>query len=99
VATLAAPVRTPLRAVEPPAEADAEKNVVRRRYQVKIHWPYVSAEGCYVAYQFAWAVLFAINGLWLPTIGAIYLAACVLYLLSLYGDHLGRRWFGLVRSE
>jgi cellulose synthase/poly-beta-1,6-N-acetylglucosamine synthase-like glycosyltransferase len=103
VATLAAPVRTPLRtplhAVEPPAEADAETNVVRRRYQVKIHWPYVSAEGCYVAYQFAWAVLFAINGLWLPTIGAIYLAACVLYLLSLYGDHLGRRWFGLVRSE
>ena len=49
-----------------------------------------STEAFFVAYQLAWAVLFAANGLVLCAIGAAYMAACVVYLAFFYGDHAGK---------
>ena len=61
-----------------------------KRYAVKIHWPYVTAEAFYVAYQIAWAVLFLAAGLVLCAIGAAYMAMCVLLVAYFYGDHAGK---------
>ena len=47
---------------------------------VRIHWPCRVAEGWYVAFQFAWVVLFAMDGLVVPAVGAAFLAACVVYV-------------------
>ena len=60
---------------------------------MKIHWPYVLAEAFFVAYQLAWAVLFAASGLVLCAVGAAYMAACVLFLAFFYGDHAGQGLF------
>ena len=66
---------------------------------VKIHWPYVLTELSYVVSQFTWAVLFAVDGLVMPAIGAGFLAACVVHVGFFYGDHAGRRCFILDRSR
>jgi hypothetical protein len=65
----------------------------KRTHSVKIRWPYVLAEACLVAYQLAWTVLFAYNGLVLGAIGAGYIAVCVIYLAFFYGDHEGKVCF------
>jgi hypothetical protein len=64
-----------------------------RRYTVKIHWPYVLAEAFFVAYQLAWAVVFAVNGLVWCAIGAAYIALSVLLVVFFYGDHAGKVFF------
>jgi cellulose synthase/poly-beta-1,6-N-acetylglucosamine synthase-like glycosyltransferase len=71
----------------------------KRRYAVKIHWPYVSAEAFFVAYQLAWTALFLAEGLLLPALGATYLSACVASLAYFYGDHAGRVLFVINRAK
>ncbi len=63
------------------------------RQAVNVHRPYVAAEVFFVAYQVAWAILFARDGLWLSGAGSLALAGCVVGLMYFYGDHLGRRMF------
>ncbi len=54
---------------------------VKRAYRVKIHWPYVLTELFFIAYQSAWAILFAYAGLiWCALLSA-GMAACVLALV------------------
>ena len=65
----------------------------RRRYSVKVHWPYVLTEAFFVAYQLAWAVLFAVNGLLLCALAAAIVAGCVLGVAYFYGDHAGKVCF------
>lgn len=49
--------------------------------------------------QLGWAVLFAANGFVLCTIGAVYVASCVVYLGFFYGDHLGKVLFAFDRRR
>ena len=70
-----------------------------KSYTVKVHWPYVLTEAFFALYQVGWAVLFAINGLVLCSIGAAYVASCVIYLGIFYGDHLGKVCFVFDRSR
>jgi hypothetical protein len=72
----------------PPAARSA-----RKLDSVRIHWPYVLAEVYFVAFQIAWAVVFALNGLVLCAVGAGYLATGVLRLAYFYGDHAGKVGF------
>jgi cellulose synthase/poly-beta-1,6-N-acetylglucosamine synthase-like glycosyltransferase len=100
------------RTAEAPAQADRPTQVTQARgtvavrapttkksYTVKVHWPYVLTEAFFVVYLLGWAVLFARNGLVLCTIGAAYMASCVLYLGFFYGDHLGKVCFAFDRSR
>jgi hypothetical protein len=66
---------------------------------VKIHWPYALAEAAYAVTQFAWAAVFAANGLMFPAVGAGFLAACVVYVGFFYGDHAGKVCFIVDRSR
>lgn len=75
--------------------AVGQSPAARKRYGVKVHWPYVLAEAFFVAYQIAWAVLFVNAGLIWCAIIAIYMAASVLYLAFFYGDHAGKVCFVL----
>lgn len=70
-----------------------------KSYTVKVHWPYVLTEAFFVAYQLGWAVLFVTNGLVWCAIGAVYVAACVVYLAFFYGDHLGKVCFAFDRRR
>jgi cellulose synthase/poly-beta-1,6-N-acetylglucosamine synthase-like glycosyltransferase len=101
--------RTPKTASVTPTSSDTgpgERRVAARRAEtgkttdgVKVHWPYALTEASYVVSQFAWAVLFAADGLVLPAIGAGFLAACVVYVGFFYGDHAGNVCFILDRSR
>jgi cellulose synthase/poly-beta-1,6-N-acetylglucosamine synthase-like glycosyltransferase len=71
----------------------------KRRYTVKVHWPYVLAEVFFVAYQLAWTVLFLADGLLLAAIGSTYVGACVAFLAYFYGDHAGRVCFVIDRAR
>lgn len=63
------------------------------RNTVEVHGPYVLAEVFFVAYQLAWAVLFAREGRLVWALGAALMGASVLALLLLYGDHDGKVCF------
>ena len=65
---------------------------------MKVHWPYVLAEICFIAIQLAWTVLFASAGLIWCAVAAASMAACVLYLGFFYGDHAGKVLFVLDRT-
>src|SRR5918999_1298505 len=69
----------------------------RRRYSVRVHWPYVLAEAFFGAYQLAWTALFLAEGLVLAALGTTYIAACVAFLAYFYGDHAGRVCFVIKR--
>jgi cellulose synthase/poly-beta-1,6-N-acetylglucosamine synthase-like glycosyltransferase len=71
----------------------------KRRYTVKVHWPYVLAEAFFVAYQLAWTALFLADGLLLAAIGTTYVGACVVFLAYFYGDHAGRVCFVIDRGR
>jgi cellulose synthase/poly-beta-1,6-N-acetylglucosamine synthase-like glycosyltransferase len=71
----------------------------KRRYSVKVHWPYVLAEAFFVAYQLAWTALFVADGLLLAAVGTTYVAACVAFLAYFYGDHAGRVCFVIRRAR
>jgi cellulose synthase/poly-beta-1,6-N-acetylglucosamine synthase-like glycosyltransferase len=73
----------------------APRSKPKRRYSVKVHWPYVLAEAFFVVYQLAWTALFLAGGHPLAAVGTTYVAACVLFLAYFYGDHAGRVCFGL----
>ena len=71
----------------------------KRRYAVKVHWPYVIAELFFVAYQAAWTVLFLAHGLVLAAVGTTYVGACVAFLVCCYGDHAGKVLFVFNRAR
>jgi cellulose synthase/poly-beta-1,6-N-acetylglucosamine synthase-like glycosyltransferase len=71
----------------------------KRRYSVKVHWPYVLAEAFFVAYQLAWTTLFLADGLLLAAIGTTYIGACVASLAYFYGDHAGKVCFVINRPQ
>jgi hypothetical protein len=71
----------------------------KRRYAVKVHWPYVLAELFFVAYQAAWTVLFLAHGLVLAAVGTTYIGACVAFLVCCYGDHAGKVLFVFNRAR
>jgi cellulose synthase/poly-beta-1,6-N-acetylglucosamine synthase-like glycosyltransferase len=71
----------------------------KRRYAVKVHWPYVLAEAFFVAYQLAWTALFLADGLLLAAIGTTYVGASVASLAYFYGDHAGRVCFVINRPR
>ncbi|MDX2138319.1 MAG: glycosyltransferase [Chloroflexota bacterium] len=73
--------------------AAKQTSTARKRYKIKIHYPYVLAEAFFVAFQLTWAVLFFEIGLVWCGISAAFLAACVLFVAFFYGDHMGRVCF------
>jgi cellulose synthase/poly-beta-1,6-N-acetylglucosamine synthase-like glycosyltransferase len=79
--------------------ASSQAPTVKRAYRVKVHWPYVLAELFFVAYQLAWAWLFAVSGLFWCALVSAYMATCVVYLMLFYGDHAGRLCFVIDRSQ
>jgi cellulose synthase/poly-beta-1,6-N-acetylglucosamine synthase-like glycosyltransferase len=70
-----------------------QRAVTKKRYAVKIHYPYLLAEVFFVAFQLTWMFLFFQVGLVWNGIGAASLAACVIFVAFFYGDHLGRVCF------
>jgi cellulose synthase/poly-beta-1,6-N-acetylglucosamine synthase-like glycosyltransferase len=81
------------------AAAPVPARTRKRLHAVKVHWPYVLAEAFFVLYQLGWAVVFAVNGFVLCTIGAVYVALCVVYLCFFYGDHAGKVCFAFDRRR
>lgn len=86
-----------------PKAASGPKSAVqpaapKKRYAIKIHWPYVLAELFFVVFQLTWAVLFFQAGLMWCGIAAACLAACVMYVAFFYGDHMGRVCFIIDRK-
>jgi cellulose synthase/poly-beta-1,6-N-acetylglucosamine synthase-like glycosyltransferase len=75
------------------------RSEAKRRYNVKVHWPYVSAEAFFVAYQLAWTTLFLAEGFLLAAIGTTYIGACVASLAYFYGDHAGKVCFVIDRPR
>jgi cellulose synthase/poly-beta-1,6-N-acetylglucosamine synthase-like glycosyltransferase len=75
------------------------RSEAKRRYTVKIHWPYVLAEAFFIAYQLAWTALFLADGLLLAAVGTTYIGACVAFLAYFYGDHAGRVCFVIDRAK
>jgi hypothetical protein len=71
----------------------APRSQAKRRYAVKVHWPYVLAEAFFIAYQLAWTVLFVADGRFLAAIGTTYVGVCVSLLVYFYGDHAGKVLF------
>ncbi|MGE0216984.1 glycosyltransferase family 2 protein [Mycolicibacterium sp.] len=69
-----------------------------KRYRVKIHWTYVLAEGFFVIYQIAAALLLLSAGFGWAAAGAVYLAGCVLFVALYYGDDAGKRIFVVDRA-
>ena len=82
--------------VSPASRAAAPST--RKPDAVKVHWPYVLTELAFVAYQIAWIVVFAGQGMWFAALGAAYLGACVVALVYRYGDHAGRVLFVVERG-
>jgi cellulose synthase/poly-beta-1,6-N-acetylglucosamine synthase-like glycosyltransferase len=70
-----------------------KSTVPKKRYAIKIHYPYVLAEAFFVLFQLTWALLFFAVGLYWCGIAAAFLAVCVLYVAFFYGDHLGKVCF------
>jgi len=79
----------------PKAGGAAAADQPKRKYNVRVHWPYVLAEVGFVALQLGWTVAFGIVGLWLCTVVSLLLTACVLGMMWFYGDHLDLRLFVL----
>jgi hypothetical protein len=77
----------------------SSRSVPKRRYTVKVHWPYVLAEVFFVAYQLAWTALFVLDGLYLAGNGTAYVGACVAFLAFFYGDHADRVLFVIDRAK
>jgi cellulose synthase/poly-beta-1,6-N-acetylglucosamine synthase-like glycosyltransferase len=75
------------------------RSEAKRRYTVKVHWPYVLAEAFFVAYQLAWTALFLVDGLLLAAIGTSFVGGCVAFLAYFYGDHAGRVLFVIDRAR
>jgi cellulose synthase/poly-beta-1,6-N-acetylglucosamine synthase-like glycosyltransferase len=71
----------------------AQPSAAKKRYPVKIHWPYVIAELLFIVFQVFWAILFFKAGLIWCGIVAACLAACVVYVVFFYGDHKGKICF------
>jgi cellulose synthase/poly-beta-1,6-N-acetylglucosamine synthase-like glycosyltransferase len=71
----------------------------KRRYTVKVHWPYVLAEAFFIAHELAWTTLFLAEGLLVAAIGTTYIGACVAFLAYFYGDHAGRVCFVIDRAR
>jgi cellulose synthase/poly-beta-1,6-N-acetylglucosamine synthase-like glycosyltransferase len=65
----------------------------KKRYAIKIHWPYVLAELFFVLFQITWAIVFFGIGLHWCGLSALFLAACIIYVAFFYGDHLGKVCF------
>lgn len=76
----------------------AQAAAAKKRYRIKIHYPYVLAEMFFVVFQLTWAVLFFANGYIWCGIAAGFLAACVMYVAFFYGDHMGRVCFVIDRK-
>ncbi len=77
----------------------SSRSVPKRRYTVKVHWPYVLAEVFFVAHQLAWTALFLADGLFLAAIGTTYVGACVALLAYFYGDHADKVLFVIDRAK
>lgn len=75
-----------------------QSSAVKKRYPIKIHWPYVLGELFYIVFQLAWAVWFFEAGMIWQGSAAAGLAACVIYVACFYGDHLGRLCFVINRE-
>jgi hypothetical protein len=71
----------------------------RKLNHVKVHWPYVLGELFFVAYQLAWAALFAFLGLFWCALAAVCVAMCTSYLVFFYGDHAGKVCFVLEQDR
>jgi len=81
----------------PPA---ARRSSAGRKFNhVKVHWPYVLSELFFITYQLAWAILFAISGLFWSALAATLVACCVIYLAFFYGDHAGKVCFVLDQDK
>jgi cellulose synthase/poly-beta-1,6-N-acetylglucosamine synthase-like glycosyltransferase len=85
--------RTPKAATVTVESAASHSPRPRRSDAVKVHWPYVVAEGFFVVHQAIWSVRLATTGLWVPAIGSAVTGACVAGIAWFYGDHVGRRCF------
>ncbi len=70
-----------------------------KRASVRIHWPYVVAEMCFVVYQLGWALAFAVRQELWPALGALFLAVCIVGVGVFYGDHAGRVLFVVDRDR
>jgi cellulose synthase/poly-beta-1,6-N-acetylglucosamine synthase-like glycosyltransferase len=77
----------------------SSRSDAKRRYSVKVHWPYVLAEVFFVTYQLAWTRLFLAEGFFLAAIGTTYIGACVAALAYFYGDHAGKACFVIDRPR
>jgi hypothetical protein len=77
--------------------AAVQSSAAKKRYPVKIHWPYVLAEMFFIIFQLAWTVLFFEAGLIWCGIVAACLAACMIYVVFFYGDHMGKVCFVINR--
>lgn len=67
--------------------------VPKKRYAIKIHWPYVLAELFFVIFQLGWVIVFLRIGLIWCSSAAAFLAACVIFVAFFYGDHQGKVCF------
>jgi cellulose synthase/poly-beta-1,6-N-acetylglucosamine synthase-like glycosyltransferase len=77
-----------------PSGVSADRTAKRAQI-VKVHWPYVTAEVFFVAYQLTWATVFLAEGLVVCALGATYVASCIAYLVFFYGDHADKVCFVL----
>jgi cellulose synthase/poly-beta-1,6-N-acetylglucosamine synthase-like glycosyltransferase len=85
--------RTPKAATVTGTGKKPATSTAKKRYAIKIHWPYVLAELFFVTFQLIWAVVFFASGLFWCGIASAFLAVCVIYVAFFYGDHLGRVCF------
>lgn len=70
-----------------------QASTAKKRYAIKIHWPYVLAELFFVSFQLIWAAVFFASGLFWCGMAGTFLAVCVIYVAFFYGDHMGRVCF------
>jgi Glycosyl transferase family group 2 len=91
--------RTPKTASVTTASAAGPQRAKTATGGVRIHWPYALTEALYVLSQVAWAVLLLGSGLFVPALGAAFLAAAVVYVGFFYGDHAGKVAFVLDRDR
>jgi cellulose synthase/poly-beta-1,6-N-acetylglucosamine synthase-like glycosyltransferase len=76
----------------------AQSPAAKKRYPIKIHWPYVLVEIFFIVFQLTWAVLFFKAGMIWCSISTACMAACVIYVAFFYGDHLGKVCFVIDRK-
>jgi len=81
------------------APTTGRPSVFRKIDHVKFHWPYILGELFFVTFQLAWAVIFAILGLYWGALAATLVACCVIYLAFFYGDHAGKVCFVVDQDE